>query len=187
MAGIKPWKVLKSNLDHSYRVFRVRTDHSQSPRTGREHKFFVLESCPWVNVIPLTKDKEVVLIHQYRHGIRKVTLEIPGGLVDPGRTPLEAAQKELLEETGCSASRWTDLGWVHPNPAILDNRCYTYIAHDVDYSGAQQLDDAEDIQTCLHPLSQVPSLIRNGDITHALVLAAFYRLFVEYDPVVLHE
>lgn len=176
---VRPWEILRTRRDRSYRVFSLRTDTARSPRTQEVHDFFVLESSSWVNVIPITADQEVVLVRQYRHGTREVTLEIPGGLIEEGDTPEEAAARELYEETGYRATRWTDLGFVHPNPAIQNNRCYTFLAHDVYPAGTQALDDKEDIEVLKVPLEDIPGLIRRGLITHALVLVAFYRLFVD--------
>ena len=178
----KPWKVIRSSRDGSYRVFSIRTDHALSPRTGVSHDFFILESEPWVNVIAITEDEQILLVRQYRHGLQDVTLEIPGGLVDPGDTPLVAAQKELRQETGYEASEWISLGCVHPNPAIQSNECYTYVAKGAHLAGDLDLDDKEDISVVVKPLSDVPRLIQEGQITHALILAAFYRFYMEYAP-----
>ena len=95
-------------------------------------------------------------------------------------SPREAAERELLEETGYGLSEIIPLGFVHPNPAIQNNRCYTYLAKDVFLAGEQSLDDKEDIEILLRPVTEIPRLIKEGDITHSLVLAAFYRFFVEY-------
>lgn len=176
----KSWPIVSSHLEHAFRIFSLRTDRARSPLTGAEHDFVVLESPPWVNVIPLTRDQKVVLIRQYRHGIRKVTLEIPGGLVEQADTPLGAAKRELLEETGFQGESWVDLGCVHPNPAIQDNRCHTFLALGVTQAGQQALDEKEDIEVLLHPLVEIPCLIRGGEISHALVVAAFWRFFMEY-------
>ncbi len=178
----QPWKVENSRRDDSYRVFSIRTDRAVSPRTGRAHDFYVLESTPWVNVIALTPEDEVIFVRQYRHGIADITLEIPGGMVEGEDTPLAAARKELREESGYEAETWVELGSVHPNPAIQSNRCYTYLALGAVKVGDLQLDDQEDITVTLSPLGRVPDLIREGRITHALVLAAFYRYFMEFVP-----
>jgi len=121
------------------------------------------------------------MVRQYRHGTRSVTLEIPGGLVENNDTPEEAAVKELREETGYQTSEMILLGSVQPNPAIQDNQCYTFLAKDVFLAGEQQQDDKEDIEVLLCPISEIPRLIREGEITHSLVLAAFYRFYMEYD------
>jgi ADP-ribose pyrophosphatase len=178
----KSWPIISSRLERAFRIFNLRMDRARSPLTGAEHDFIVLESGPWVNVIPLTQAGEVILIRQYRHGIREVTLEIPGGMVEAADTPLAAAKRELLEETGFQGETWVDLGCVHPNPAIQDNRCHTFLALGVTQAGPQSLDEKEDIEVLRRPLADIPRLIREGEITHALVVAAFWRYFMEYRP-----
>ena len=178
----EPWKVVSSQKDRSYRVFSLRTDRAVSPRTGKEHSFFILESTSWVNIIPLTSDGKVVMVRQYRHGAGEVTLEIPGGLVEEDDTPATAAMRELVEETGYTAREVIPLGNVQPNPAIQNNRCYSFIARDVRLTREQSQDEKEDIEVVLKSLSEIPAAIRNGEITHALVLAAFYRFYMEYQP-----
>jgi 8-oxo-dGTP pyrophosphatase MutT (NUDIX family) len=178
----KPWDIVLSERREKLRIFGLRVDRAVSPRTGQAHDFYVLESGSWVNVIPMTPEQEVVLIRQYRHGTREVTLEIPGGIVEPGDSPQEAARRELREETGYEAAEMIDLGFVHPNPAFLDNRCYTFLARGARRAGPQIQDEKEDIQVLFEPLAEIPRLIRDGAITHSLVVAAFYRLFMEHTP-----
>lgn len=178
--SIKPWKLVSSKRDKSYRIFNLRTDRAVSPRTGAEHDFYIIESSEWVNVIPLTDKKEVILIKQYRHGIQDISLEIPGGIIEPEDTPEEGARRELKEETGYRDSRMAYLGKVQSNPAILNNVCHTYLALDCIPDGTQDLDDNEDIEVVLTPLMEIPGLIREGKISHSLVVAAFYRYYMEY-------
>jgi ADP-ribose pyrophosphatase len=178
----KAWEIISTRRDASFRIFDLRTDRARSPRTDQVHDFYILESQDWVNVIPITPEKEVVLIQQYRHGIREVTLEIPGGIVEAEDTPENAARRELLEDTGYTESQLVPLGTVHPNPAFLNNRCHTYMAKDATKVKKQEQDEKEDIQVLLRPLDQIPRLIREGKITHSLVVAAFYRFYMEYLP-----
>lgn len=176
----RPWKLISSRKEASYSIFDLRIDSARSPRTDRAHRFYILESADWVNVIPVTPENQVVLIRQYRHGLREVTLEIPGGILEEGDSPEEAAGRELLEETGYRASDMIPLGSVHPNPAFLDNRCHTFLARDVYCADRQRQDDKEDIEVLLRPLDDIPGLIRGGEISHSLVLVAFYRYFMEH-------
>lgn len=179
---LKPWDLISSRKNHSLRIFDLRIDQARSPRTHEVHDFYVLESMDWVNVIPLTPDDRIVLIRQYRHGTREITLEIPGGIVEPGDSPEEAARRELREETGFEGVEMIPIGKVHPNPAFLNNHCYTYVARDVVRAGSQAQDEKEDIEVLLKPIMEVPGLIREGQITHSLILAAFYRFYMEYLP-----
>jgi len=176
---IKLWPCIRSKPEGSFRVFSIRTDTVLSPRTGKEHDFYIIESEDWINVIPLTADHQVVMIRQYRHGSRKVTLEIPGGLVDPGDTPEKAAARELMEETGYEAEELVKIGVVNPNPALFNNRCYTFIAQNAQKIRAPIPDQTEDIDVALIPISDIPELIQNGEIDHALVITAFHWYFLQ--------
>ena len=98
---VKPWKQISSKLIGDFRIFKLRSDVKISPRTGKEHDFYVLESVNWVNVVAVTPDQQLVMVEQYRHGSNTVELEIPGGMMDPSETdPVATAVRELREETG---------------------------------------------------------------------------------------
>jgi len=174
---VKPWECLRSEPGRSYRIFSVRTDTALSPKTGMEHDFYVIESPDWVNIISITADHQVVMVRQYRHGSKQITLEIPGGLVDPGDTPESAASRELFEETGYQAGEWAKIGVVRPNPAIFNNRCYTFVARNLKKISDPSPGQTEDIEVVLVPIADIPQLIQEGIIDHAIVIAAFYWYF----------
>ncbi|MEM6797482.1 MAG: NUDIX hydrolase, partial [Acidobacteriota bacterium] len=148
----------------------------RSPRTGREGTYRVLEMPRWVNVVALTPGQEAVLVEQFRHGIASMTLEIPGGMVDAGEDPAAAASRELLEETGYAGDPPIFLGEVHPNPAIQDNLCATYLVENASLAAPPSPDEGEHIAVHLAPRGNLPELVRAGRITHSLVVAAFYWL-----------
>jgi len=173
---LKPWRRLGRERIYRCRIFdldRVRF----RPGDGRgDRDYFVVESSDWINVIPLTDDRRVVMVRQFRCGIDDFTLEIPGGMCDPGESPQDAAARELREETGYACRRLMPLGWVHPNPAIHANRCHTYLAEGAFVDGEPRPDPYEDLEVEIVPLDEVPTLIRDGTITHSLVISAFHRL-----------
>ena len=115
----KPWPLIRSKDGPSYRIFSLRIDTAQAPHTGKEHDFYIIDSPDWINIIPLTDNGHVVMVKQYRHGTREVTLEVPGGMVEDGDSAEETAYRELLEETGYKAESMMKLGVIDPNPAIL--------------------------------------------------------------------
>ena len=153
----------------------MRQDTSRSPRTNKEHNFFVLDTPNWINIIALTPEGNVVLIHQFRHGTEAIAIEIPGGMVDEGEEAVQAAVRELREETGYEAEEWLHIGMVDPNPAFLNNRCDTFLALNARRVSEPQFDGAEDIAVEEVPIADIPHMVQSGQITHAIVIAAFYH------------
>jgi ADP-ribose pyrophosphatase len=168
------WKRLRSTNIGSFRIFNIREDRYLLPRNNKERSFYVLESNDWVNVIPLTPEGEVVLIRQFRFGIEAVTLEIPGGIVEAGHSPLEAGQNELLEETGHQSKEWEYLGFVFPNPAFLNNRCHSFLARGVKKVAEIRPEESEEFEVLKVPYDEIKTLIAQGTISHSLVICAFH-------------
>jgi 8-oxo-dGTP pyrophosphatase MutT (NUDIX family) len=169
---MRRWKTERSDTLFDSPLFRLDRQHLEFE--GDRRQALVLDAPCWVNVIPILPDGRVILVRQWRFGIAEPTLEIPGGMVDPGEDEAAAAARELLEETGHSAKEWRRIGEVHPNPAFINNRCGTWVATGLERVGEPLGDGEEEIELETAPLAEIPGLIARGDITHALVIAAFY-------------
>jgi ADP-ribose pyrophosphatase len=153
-----------------------------SSENGREYTFYLLRSRDWCHVIPVTEDGKVVLVKQYRIGITSHTIEVPGGVIDAkDKDAQSAALREMEEETGYSplpGAKIQALGWTHPNPAILNNRCHSIIVGPVRRTREQKLDPGEMIEVVEIPISELPGRILKGEFTHALMLNAFLFLML---------
>lgn len=168
------WTTRSSREIADCRVFKVREDMSRRDSDGREARFFVVENPDWANIVAVTKDRQIILIEQFRHGTGSIVLEIPGGMADEGEDPIAAASRELIEETGFSPRRMIAIGNSCPNPAIQNNTIHHFLALDCEKAAEVSFDDHESIVTRLVPLSELEDLVHNGEITHALAITAIY-------------
>ena len=170
--SITPWKVLES----TYIRPRFRIDKCKLPN-GNMLDATVIEFSAWANILALTKNNEAVLIRQYRHGVREILWEIPGGVVEADEDPLGGVQRELLEETGYTAAKFIQVGKLFPNPAFQTNSMYCYLALDAELVTTQNLDDGEDIEVHLIPLDELFAMTKRGEFPHALQVAALFQAF----------
>jgi 8-oxo-dGTP pyrophosphatase MutT (NUDIX family) len=167
--SIKPWKVLET----SYFRPRFRIDKCELSN-GNLLDATVLEFRSWANVVALTKNGEVVLVKQYRHGVCEPLLEFPGGVVEDGEAPMGGAKRELLEETGYSASHLIQVGQMYPNPALQTNTLHCFLALDAEKVGEQSLDAGEDIEVHLVPLDELVEMAKHGEFRHGLMTAVLF-------------
>lgn len=174
--AVEPWSKISSRVLADCRIFTVNEDTAVSPVTQQEHRFYSLQTVDWCNVVPITADNELVCVRQFRHGSQRITLEIPGGMVDEGESPATAAARECREEAGYAVGDLVSLGVLNPNPAIFPNRLHTWLAPQVVHAGVVANGDAtEHTEVQLVPMSQVPDLLLSGEIDHALVVATLWR------------
>jgi len=176
-----PWQDCSTVTSLDSKLFQHLTTRRRSPHTEREHAFTRLLCPDWVNVIAFTAADpggELLVVEQFRHGIDASTLEIIGGVCDPGEHPAETARRELLEETGHEAGAWVSLGSCAPNPAVQNNRCHFFLARDCRPVAELDLDPSEELRVWAASWSEAEALLRTGGMDHALVMAAFLRLFL---------
>ena len=175
---IKPWKVLET----SYFRHRFRIDKCELSN-GNLLDATIFEFRTWANVLPLTKDGEVVLVGQYRHGVCDVVWEFPGGVVDDGEDPEAGARRELLEETGYITSNIIQIARLYPNPALQTNSLYGFLAFDVEKVSTQNLDPGEDIEVGLVSLDELVQMAKRGDFPNALQTAVLFHALAYMDRV----
>ena len=168
--SLTSWKILESKyLRPRYRFDQIELNN------GKTFEAVALEFRSWASVLALTKNQEVVLIRQYRHGAQEVFWEFPGGVVDDGENPLDGAQRELAEETGYTASNLIEVGRFYPNPALQTNLMYGYLAYDAEETDVQRLDDAEDIEVHLVPLDELIAMTQRGEFLNGLQIAVLFH------------
>ena len=177
---IKPWKILESHSIHK----NVRIDRCKLPN-GKTIDGFVLEYGDWATILALTRQQEVVLVRQYRHGAQKVILELPGGAMEPeDESPMQAARRELLEETGYTSDSFIQIGCVSPNPANQTNLIYSFLALDAEKAGSQHLDDTEDIEVVLKPLEEVIRMAKSGELLQSMQVSTVFFALAYWNRIV---
>jgi ADP-ribose pyrophosphatase len=166
---ITPWKILKT----TYLQPGIRVDHCELP-DGQNLNCQLLEYADEIMIFALTKKQEAVVIKQYRHGVQQAILEFPGGSVDDGERPMEAAKRELMEETGYASERWIEIGRASPNPAIYTNKIYSFLTLDAVPTGKQSNHEAEFIEVSLISLEEIVAMAKRGDLIHSLNLSTLF-------------
>lgn len=175
----KPWRVESSQYLFRKPWLTVRHDMVCLPSGYRIDEYFVFEYPPWVNVLACTDANEIVLVRQYRHGLGRVGLELPAGVVDPTDESLEAAaRRELLEETGYGGGRWREFLVASANPSTTNNLTHTFLAEGVSREQAQRLEGSEDIEVVVLSEVDLKRAVEAGEVQQALHLAALYKWFL---------
>jgi ADP-ribose pyrophosphatase YjhB (NUDIX family) len=169
---LRCWRVLGRQAVGSYRIFDVERVALEDGDGHARGDAFTLRFPDWCNVVAITPDDRLVLVWQYRFGSEALSLEVPGGVVDPKESPEEAARRELREETGYQADSLELLLTLEANPALQANRCFTFLARNARPTATTGFDAQEELETVLAPASRVADLLDGGQVTHALVHSA---------------
>lgn len=172
------WEVLSSEyLTKSPPYFVTRKDVCKKPGGVLIPAYYVVELPPSVVVFALVEKEKVLMIKQYRHPVSEISIEFPGGFVDKGESALEAAKREMLEETGHIFSSYEYLGRIAANPGVLNNFTEMYLAKDVIGIQAQQLERTEEIALELYTIKELVELLKSNQIIQSLhANACFYAL-----------
>ena len=175
------WRTLSSTYLFQRPWLTVRCQRMLLP-TGREHpEYYILEYPTWVNIIALTPDDRMLLVRQYRPALDITRYELCAGVMDPSdASPLEAAQRELLEETGFGGGEWTKLMVVGPNPSAMNNVSISFLAHGVTKLCEPRLEETEDISVHLFSRDEVYNMLKVGQFAQALMVAPLWRYFAEH-------
>ena len=149
-------------------LVRLRRERFRSRKSGKIHDFYVAYLMDGVQVVALTPGDQVVLVRQFRAGLRRDSLEAPGGLIEPGEDPCTAGARELLEETGYAGDPPELLGSISPNPGILAQRIWTLIIRNAKQIAEPELDQTEELTVELVEASKILALIKGGEIEHGV-------------------
>ena len=187
------WKCLEEKvfLDFPYLqiVERLCQKQGSPPLSGVDgsppaeyppHRYYVLKSRDWCNILPITEEGKIVLIRQFRAGTANTPYEFPGGVIETSDENLKhAALRELLEETGYApgdASAIQHLGSANPNPALQDNVVHSFMVSGVRKVKAQELDPGEDVVVEEKSVAEFFQLLNEGKFNHALMLTSLFFL-----------
>lgn len=171
------WAILHSSCVFVCPWLKVRKDVVRLPNGIEVPDFYITEASDWVNVIAITKEGKFIIEEQYRHGIQKVCFELCAGMVDDGESPLEAAKRELLEETGYAGGEWQDFGMSVPNASGSVIKCHHFIAVDVEYQQTPKPEHTEEIKMHLIDEFELKAMMSDGRMVEAVMLAPLWRYF----------
>ena len=171
------WKVLESEYIVKRPWLVARRDKVQLPTGVVYPEYYVLEYPDWVNVIALTDDGRFVMVQQYRHGLGGVYTELCAGCIEPGEDPLDAAKRELAEETGYTGGEWEDWMVISGNPSTTNNLTHCYIAHGVKLTERQHLDTTEDITVKVLTEREVYQMLEQDEMKQSLMAAPLWKYF----------
>lgn len=169
-----PYKTLSSKIVHQNPWFKVRCDRLIRP-DGSKGEFYVVSKVPFVAVAPIDAQNNIYLVGQYRYAVKKYSWEIPQGNIDENETPLKAAKRELLEETGIIAKKWTKIGCFTLAGGHHNQICHVFLAQKLS-CGSNNPDAGEFLKIKKLPLKKFEQLIKSGKIHDGPTLASWCKI-----------
>jgi ADP-ribose pyrophosphatase len=171
------WKLISSEPSIDLNIFRVNISRYKNLRNETTLDAVILDAPDWVNIVALTGRQQIIMVEQFRFGAGEISLEIPAGLIEPGEDHLQAAKRELSEETGYTSEQWEYLGMVKPNPAFLNNHCHFWLARNARLTSQPNPDPGENLEMKLFSPAELIQAVNEGQINHSISLAALSRIF----------
>lgn len=165
---MKPWKTLSSKILVDDEWMRLRADECQLPDGPTLSPYYVIEERDWVHVMAIDDTSQIVLVRQYRYAAQAFCTELPGGVIDTGESPLNAARRELLEETGFEADEWQAVCTYFANPARQTNQVHVFLARQLSSQAAQTLDSSEEIAVSMVSVDEAMSLVAKGEFSQGM-------------------
>lgn len=169
------WKTIKRSTVYQDKWIHLEASQCELPNGRMIEPFYVTHTGDFALIVAVTREGEILLERQYRHGVGRVLTEVPAGAIEPGELPETAARRELLEETGYEAGSLEFLFKIAPNATSSSTYAWCYLARDTVFSGEQKLDATEALEVFLAPVSQVREMLRNGEFIQAVHTAALYK------------
>ena len=186
------WTVDSTEYIVNDRFLKLRSDTCTTPAGGKVNGYYVLEYADWVNCIAIDKDGNVIMLKHYRHGVQKYMSEfIGGGIEKTDASPLEAAKREMEEETGYTGGSYYHVGTSYANPANHTNKVYTFLTIGGEIDRDQHLEVGETIIVEKIPFKTVITQMSSPDAVYpALYIAALFHAMnfirTSSDPALAH-
>ena len=168
------WKVLNSEYLLQNEWIAVRADTCEMGNGRLIDPYYIMESGDYVNIVPVTTAGEIMMVRIYRHGVGRTLLETPGGLIDAGESPLDAARRELLEETGCDCADLRLIGGGSPDPARMSCKAYYFLATGCVETAVPAWDHTEEMELLKLPIEQVKKILFAGEIVDSVQQSALF-------------
>lgn len=174
------WQTLASEYIIKRPWLTARRDTVQLPDGAINSEYYVLEYPEWVSIIAITTDGQFLVERQYRHGLDRTDYELPAGVCEADEQPIDAARRELLEETGFGGGEWTELMQLSANPTSHTNLSHCFLARGVTHQSAQHLDATERLEVHLISREELLTLLADGKFMQSLMIAPLYKALYEH-------